>query len=287
VRDESGRWPILAPCGPCHSAAETYRSLGMRLATFMDVVEETAGITLEEAERAVHASLRTLAERITGGEADDIAAFLPRELRADLRSAPEPAEPFSLGEFVRRVAEREGVDEDTAYSHALAVFTALGQAVAPNELRDMAAQLPRDFEPLLEAAQVGRRQVPSHEPLVMRVARFASLDPPSARRAAEAVLEALALRISGGEVLDLIDKLPADLIAPLERGLAESQRAQRMSLDEFLDRVATAEGVDREDAERHARAVFAALREFVPQKEIHDVESELPAEYAPLLSGIV
>jgi uncharacterized protein (DUF2267 family) len=60
-----------------------------------------------------------------------------------------------------------------------------------------------------------------------------------------------------------------------------------MSLDEFLDRVAIAEGVDREEAERHARAVFAALREFVPRKEIHDVESELPAEYAPPLAGIV
>jgi hypothetical protein len=33
--------------------------------------------------------------------------------------------------------------------------------------------------------------------------------------------------------------------------------------------------------------VFAALSELKPGKEIHDVESELPAEYAPLFSGTV
>jgi uncharacterized protein (DUF2267 family) len=60
-----------------------------------------------------------------------------------------------------------------------------------------------------------------------------------------------------------------------------------MSLEEFLTRVATREGVDHEEAKRHARAVFAALRQFVPGKEIHDVESELPAEYAPLFSGVL
>jgi uncharacterized protein (DUF2267 family) len=59
-----------------------------------------------------------------------------------------------------------------------------------------------------------------------------------------------------------------------------------MSLEEFLDRVAAREGVDRATAERHARAVFAALRELVPEKEFHDVESQLPAEYAPLLANV-
>jgi uncharacterized protein (DUF2267 family) len=60
-----------------------------------------------------------------------------------------------------------------------------------------------------------------------------------------------------------------------------------MSLAEFLARVAKLEGVDRAEAERHARAVFAALRELLPSKEIYDVESELPREYAPLLSNVV
>ncbi|HWF33941.1 MAG TPA: DUF2267 domain-containing protein, partial [Solirubrobacteraceae bacterium] len=116
----------------------------MRLASFLEIIEENAGLTPPEAERAARATLSTLGERITRGEADDIAAFLPRELREALTSAPEPAEPFGLDEFLRRVAEREGVDEETALSHARAVFVALGQAVAGGELRDMAAQLPKD-----------------------------------------------------------------------------------------------------------------------------------------------
>jgi uncharacterized protein (DUF2267 family) len=101
------------------------------------------------------------------------------------------------------------------------------------------------------------------------------------------VLETLAVRISEGEVEDLMQRLPVDLTPALEGGLAESRQATRMSLDEFLARVAEREGVDRDEAELHARAVFAALRDFVPGKEMYDVESELPREYAPLLSGIV
>jgi uncharacterized protein (DUF2267 family) len=260
----------------------------MGQATFLEAVEQTAGVSREEAERAVRATLRTLAERITRGEADDIAACLPREFRALLTSVPEPAESFGLDEFVRRVADLEGVDEATASRHVEAVFRALGQAVTPSELRDMAAQLSRDFDPLLKAARIDREpeRAPA-DPLVRRVAEIASVDPPAARRAVEAALETLAVRISEGEVEDLMDRVPDDLIPALVRGLAESRQATRMPLGEFLDRVAEREGVEHEEAERHARAVFAALRQFVPGKEIHDVESELPAEYAPLFSGVI
>jgi uncharacterized protein (DUF2267 family) len=59
----------------------------MREATFLQLVEQAADITREDAEQAAHAVLRTLSERLTLGEATDIAAFLPRELRADLTSA--------------------------------------------------------------------------------------------------------------------------------------------------------------------------------------------------------
>jgi uncharacterized protein (DUF2267 family) len=259
----------------------------MRLSNFLDTIEETAGITPEEAERAARATLKTLSERITRGESEDIAAFLPKELRAELTSAPEPAEPFGLEDFVQRVAAREGVDEATAYGHVQAVFVALGQAVAPGELGDMAAQLSSDFEPLLKSAQIGRGRGMPPDPLVHRVAELLEVDPPTARRAVETVLETLVVRISQGEAEDLMERLPPDLMPAIERGLAESKQATRMSLGEFLEHVARREGVDADEAARHARAVFAALRELVPNKEIYDVESELPREYAPLFSGFV
>jgi uncharacterized protein (DUF2267 family) len=257
----------------------------MRLATFLTTVEQAAGITRPEAERAVRAVLETLSERLTGGEAGDIALFLPQEVRPLLVPAPEPAEAFGADEFVRRVAEREGVDDATAREHVRAVFVALGAAVAPGELRDMAAQLPRDFEPFLRAAGLGRERSLDAARFVGRVADLTELDFDAAFSATEAVLQTLAVRISSGEVEDLMGRLPADLLPALERGLAESRDATSMSVGEFLERVARLEGVSRERAERDARAVFAALREVIEGDEFADVASELSSDYTPLLAG--
>jgi uncharacterized protein (DUF2267 family) len=256
----------------------------MRYATFMRLVEEGTGLLRPEAERAAHAVLRVLARRITLGEADDIAAFLPPEFRHDLTDTPEPAERFDVDEFARRVAELEGVDERTALEHARAVFRALGQAVAPGELRDMAAQLPADYEPLLREADIGRRAPPDPDDVVARVARTLRIDPDRAQAATDAVLETLAIRISAGEVEDLIAELPGDLRPPLERGVREQREAVPMTADEFVARVAEREGVSLEDAEAHARAVFAALRDVISSKEFEDMAAQLSSDYEVLLT---
>jgi uncharacterized protein (DUF2267 family) len=256
----------------------------MRYATFIRIVEEAGGLSRPEAERAVRATLWVLARRISTGEAEDLAAFLPNELRTILIDAPEPAQRWGLDEFVRRIAAMEGVDERAALEHARAVFVALGQAVAPGELREMAAQLPKEYEPLLAAADVGRRQAADRYDVVGKVARKATLDRDTARRATEAVLEALAVRVSSGEVEDLIAELPASLHPALQRGMRESRAAKPMSASEFLDRVAASEGASREEAERHARAVFAALRDVISSEEFSDVVAQLSRDYEPLLT---
>jgi uncharacterized protein (DUF2267 family) len=255
----------------------------MRYASFVTTVERLSGLSRPASERAIEATLRTLSQRISGGEAGDIAAFLPPEVRPWLTSAPEPAEPFDRAEFIRRVAEAEGVDASVAEDHVRAVFQALGFAVAPGELRDMAAQLPRDFEDLLAAAGVGRRQALVQDDLVGRVAELLHADRDRARRATEAVLQTLAVRISAGEVDDLEDELPADVHGALERGLVESRAAKPMSEQEFVGRVAELEGLSPEEAERHAHAVFQALREALSNKEFSDMAAQLSDDYAPLL----
>jgi uncharacterized protein (DUF2267 family) len=258
----------------------------MYYSPFVSTVEQVGGITREEAERAIEATLRTLAERITGGEARDIALMLPKEVRPFLERTPEEAEPFGLDEFYRRVADREGTDPRTAAAHARAVFVALGVTVAPGELRDMASQLPAEYEPLLQAAGIGRlRGAREAYDLTLRVAQLAGLDREQARRATEAVLETLAVRISAGEVEDLEREIPPSLHPALDRGLRESREARRMSVDEFLERIAEREGVSREEAVAHTRAVFAALRELVTGKELQDVAAQLPADYATLLAA--
>jgi uncharacterized protein (DUF2267 family) len=255
----------------------------MRYTSFVTTVERLSGLSRPASERAIEATLRTLSERISGGEADDIAAFLPQEVRPWLTSAVEPAEPFDREEFIRRVADREHVDPSVAEDHVRAVFQAIGFAVAPGELRDMAAQLPRDYEDLLEAAGVGGRQSLVQDDLVGRIAELLHAERAPARRATEAVLQTLAARISAGEVDDLEDELPADVHASLERGLVESRAAKPMSEQEFVVRVAELEGVSPDEAERQAHAVFQALREALSDKEFSDLAAQLSDDYAPLL----
>ncbi len=60
----------------------------------------------------------------------------------------EEAEDLSLEEFYQRVAEREGVDIETAREDASAVMRVLGLAVTPGELDDVMAQLPAEFNTL-------------------------------------------------------------------------------------------------------------------------------------------
>jgi uncharacterized protein (DUF2267 family) len=249
---------------------------------FITTVERAADIGRARARRAAEATLETLAERISKGEARDLAMRLPPEL-APWIATDRDADGFGVDEFLRRVAEREGVDLDVAESHAKAVFTALGEAVGPEELADLLSELPREFAPLLprgpyvEAIKADR--------LVRRVAARAVLDEDGAWRATEAVLETLAERIAGGDVDDLIVLLPVHLHPPLKRGRERSGgKATRMSVDEFVSRVAEREGVSVDEAREHARAVLSTLHELVPGEEFLDVTAQLPREYDQLLA---
>jgi uncharacterized protein (DUF2267 family) len=112
---------------------------------FLGSVEGEAGISRREAEAAVEATLRTLAERITRGEAQDIGLELPLALREPLFTGRERPPRFPVDEFIRRVALREHVSEAIAAEHARAVFAAMSLYVNPKELHDMARQLPADY----------------------------------------------------------------------------------------------------------------------------------------------
>ena len=109
---------------------------------------EPATQTQRATELAITATLQTLSERLTGGEATDLAAQLPEELKAPLQRSAEEAERFSLEEFYERVAEREGVDLETARNDASAVMSVLRVAVTPGQLDDLMAQLPSEFNVL-------------------------------------------------------------------------------------------------------------------------------------------
>jgi uncharacterized protein (DUF2267 family) len=93
----------------------------------------------------------TLAERLAGGEANDLASQLPRGIAEHLRTefAGEGLR-FPLEEFFERISQREGVALPKAIYHARAVIAVLSEAVSPGEIADVRAQLPAEYARLFE-----------------------------------------------------------------------------------------------------------------------------------------
>jgi uncharacterized protein (DUF2267 family) len=248
---------------------------------FIATVAHAARIGFGRAERATEATLETLAERIDAGEARDLAPELPDGVAPWLATIT-PAERLDIDEFLRRVAEREDVDIETAERHAAAVFIAIQRAVSPQEFTDLTAELPQEFAPLLPVGP--DIDVISTDVFIRSVADRAATDADEARRAIQAVLETLAMRIAGGEVDDLRARLPVQFHPALERGKQLSGgKATRMRRDDFVRRVAEQEGISLDRALEHVSAVLRTVREAVGEQEFLDVTSQLPAEYEALV----
>jgi uncharacterized protein (DUF2267 family) len=118
--------------------------------TFEETVANRAGIKCEEATPVIRATLQTLAERITRGEAGDLASQLPKQMKEWLAKDHEQADRFGLDEFVRKVSERAGIAPDEARTDVWAVFRTLHDAVTGGEFRHVMSQLPREFHQLVQ-----------------------------------------------------------------------------------------------------------------------------------------
>lgn len=117
----------------------------------------------QAAERAVRATLETLAERIPDGLASHIAAQLPVEAGESLRrvaasheGSPQErewrrdhGERFDLTGFAGRVAWRARTSEEAAIRDAAATFEVLDSAVSPELMEKLYGVLPKDIRALL------------------------------------------------------------------------------------------------------------------------------------------
>ncbi|MFF8991442.1 DUF2267 domain-containing protein [Streptomyces sp. NPDC014983] len=112
------------------------------------------------AERAAHAVVTTLSERLPSGLARHVAAQLPPDMADAMRRAADAGavgahgsgtsgERFGLTAFAGRIADRAGTDEDTAIREAAAVLEVLDAALAPELTERMAGALPADIRELL------------------------------------------------------------------------------------------------------------------------------------------
>lgn len=114
---------------------------------FLDAVGDRGDLSTDASRDATEATLRTLSESLTGGQAADLATYLPAEFEAWLvESAPGEGAAHTVDEFVRRA----GVEDDVAAAHARAVLGVVAEAVSERELRNARKQLPDAFGELFE-----------------------------------------------------------------------------------------------------------------------------------------
>jgi uncharacterized protein (DUF2267 family) len=254
---------------------------------FITAVRLGAGVDRREAEPAAQAVLTTLFERISGGQADDVAQRLKLPdglVPSTLTLRNRPADRFGLDEFLRRVAERENVDEDLARAHTTTTLNALRLVVPRKEFADTVDQLPAEFEQLLSAPWRPHRPLLTIQDLLQLIADRSGLSADEARGVTEAVLEALAERLPDKEVAALVDRLPDDLHAALERGRARRTAPRRLDLDDFLELLGERMGTDPEGARERARDVLQVLAEALDDGILADLLVELPDDYADLFS---
>jgi uncharacterized protein (DUF2267 family) len=134
---------------------EKARRPANQLREFLRRVADRTGLDEERALVVTEAVLETLAERIVGGEVDDLIKELPRDLRPALERGKERSggqgRKMNLGEFLTLVAERAGVGPDQARDYAGAVLATIHDAVTEKEYRDLLSELPRSYVALSHA----------------------------------------------------------------------------------------------------------------------------------------
>jgi uncharacterized protein (DUF2267 family) len=119
----------------------------MDYAELLQQVQAAAALDRTTAEQVSLATVTTLAERMSHDELVRLGGRLPNQLQAAVRGGSPTCQPFGADEFVRRVAERMGVEPQAAWTHVRAVLGTLEREVA--EMEQVRQRLPRDFDALM------------------------------------------------------------------------------------------------------------------------------------------
>ncbi|HTJ38572.1 MAG TPA: DUF2267 domain-containing protein [Dactylosporangium sp.] len=128
--------------------------------TFTGIVARGGGLDPQQAQRTANAVLETLAMRVGRSHLEDLQTRLPAELGPAIqrgivlgqgRSHRMPVE-----EFLDEIARREGdATREQAAARARAVFAAIRASAGERSFRETAAQLPKEYESLLDATPDG------------------------------------------------------------------------------------------------------------------------------------
>jgi uncharacterized protein (DUF2267 family) len=203
------------------AAPPVARQFGAR--EFVSRVAHRAGVDGAHARELTRAVFLTLHEAVSHGELEDWEMDLPTEYidlaarHAEVGQNPRTASPGSPAygavvgarEFLRRVAERAGLDDQRAREATEAVLETFGERIADGEARDLAQQLPAPVaEPLLRPGG-NAHAIPAKE-FVHRVAEREQTLDFVAREHARAVLTTVRESVTVDEWDDTIAELPRE-----------------------------------------------------------------------------
>lgn len=130
----------------------------MEYQDFINAVALRAKVSTDQATTLTRATLENLADRISAGQAENLAYQLPEGLDDHLRRPLRREHATSssgLEEFVRRVGDRPDVDRALAGAGVRAVLTTLREAVSRDQFEDTVAQLPKEFRQVIEPVGAG------------------------------------------------------------------------------------------------------------------------------------
>ncbi len=111
--------------------------------------------------RAIRATLMTLGQRLPDGNAEDLAASLPVEIKWYMTGAVEEhGQRFDWSEFVERVSRVERADRSDAAYHARVVIDLVESVVPESDFRQLRDQLPEsddeeNWQKLFEVVDAG------------------------------------------------------------------------------------------------------------------------------------
>lgn len=103
-----------------------------------------------------------------------------------------------------------------------------------------------------------------------------------AQKATAAVLCVLSRRLSGGEARELLDNLPPSVQALMQPCAAHAEEAEPLGTEGFTRRIGEHLDVDPVRSASIARAVFAAVKKKLPEKQEQDIVDQLPEELQAL-----
>jgi uncharacterized protein (DUF2267 family) len=128
----------------------------MEYKDFIHAVTDRMGLSRQEAADTTRATLEALAERLSDGEAEQLARQLPDGLAEYARPPRSPrkkhhAERSGLDDFLHKVREHTGLTDEETRRGVAAVLSTLREAVDPGEFDDVMSQLPAGFSELVAA----------------------------------------------------------------------------------------------------------------------------------------